>query len=630
MNIYNGATRLRCWALLGCALPPGLAWPAEPETFLLQASGFENAIVANERGQLIQDWPGRPQLLAPGRWVAVDFETRRSVWFDDAGQVSRRGPYVEIRQGAFERHADDPDRRPLFSTWSKAGTALLFADGSPFVDWQPEQGQWSRTGHPQRYSWRSRDAGERIFDQDGALRLQLLGDEMRAAGPFAGRSDYLVCGMSDGGVCVLRDETGISLQVDGLDAALPLQNGGWLGRQGNAWRLLDRKGQLAGDSTRVYADRGHYLRRREWAGDEVLSWPRWMTEYRVARSSDGSLAVREDSATSGLFQADGTFVPVPGATSAKEVCPGVWRFTLDGGDRLGGPDGQMHTQLDDHAWSEIATRPDLRVSFAENGNETLIDCQGHRVADTPATSHLTADGVGFIGRLAEDGQSRLWLDADLRSHVLSVGNAIETSSPDGALLAVRSQGDDMHFRLYNVKQSRFVGDAFADVQTLQAVGVVFLRDGYYGFMDSHGKERLSPQYSAVIPWGNDRLWSSRYVETGDGSRQQVSLHRIDGTVVGQWWDLTVSTSPESRNLAVNGPVAELSGSTLTTAQGRFFGQQWVDREGTTLFLAVHCQGASIDSQGGVIEPLAGPVRLHGTPCTVPDAIRSGMMKVSSD
>lgn len=137
--------------LLALALGIAPAWAEEPQTFVLQASGFDSAVVANDQGRLIQEWPGRPQQVAPNRWLVVDFERSGSVWFDDAGRVSLKGPYVELRSDApFERHPDDPDKAPLFSTWSRAGTALLRADGSTLLDWQPGSGEWAITASRER------------------------------------------------------------------------------------------------------------------------------------------------------------------------------------------------------------------------------------------------------------------------------------------------------------------------------------------------------------------------------------------------------------------------------------------------------------------------------------------------
>lgn len=120
-------------ALLAVAFCAARVWAGEAMTFPLMASGFEVAVVGDAQGRLVQRWRGRPQRLAPGRWVAVDFDTKTSVWFDDAGRVSARGPYVELGSRALPRHPDAPDRSPLFSAWSQHGTGLLRADGSVFV-----------------------------------------------------------------------------------------------------------------------------------------------------------------------------------------------------------------------------------------------------------------------------------------------------------------------------------------------------------------------------------------------------------------------------------------------------------------------------------------------------------------
>ncbi|MFG3450247.1 hypothetical protein ACGFZ3_16890 [Stenotrophomonas sp. NPDC047960] len=65
--------------LLALALGIAPAWAEEPQTFVLQASGFDSGLVANGQGRLIQEWPGRPQQVAPHRWLVVDFERSGSV-----------------------------------------------------------------------------------------------------------------------------------------------------------------------------------------------------------------------------------------------------------------------------------------------------------------------------------------------------------------------------------------------------------------------------------------------------------------------------------------------------------------------------------------------------------------------
>ena len=181
---------------------------AQAAVFATHISGFEHRVVANSEGRVLHQGAGPVHRLGEDRWLAIDRQARTSVWFDDSGRELRRGPYVEIRSGGFARHPDDPDRGTLFNTWSQQGMALLRADGSPFIDWQPGHGDWAATGHPQRYSWQPREGGERIFDARGRLRLELDDMQMRAAGPFAVQALYLVCRHDAAQPCELRDEAG--------------------------------------------------------------------------------------------------------------------------------------------------------------------------------------------------------------------------------------------------------------------------------------------------------------------------------------------------------------------------------------------------------------------------------------
>jgi len=596
------------------------AQASEPFTFLLQASGFETAIVADDRGRLVQTWPGRSQRLTANRWVAVDAGSSQSVWFDADGRVSMTGPYVEIRSPAFERNADDPDQRSVFIAWSNAGTGLLHADGSTFIGWQPGQGEWTRTAHPQRYSWRSRE-GERIFDQQGALRLSLKADELRVAGPFPGRTGYLVCTLATEAPCTLRDESGTVLWSAAIDDIQPLATGGWLARQGGAWRQFDAHGEPAGDRTRVHAERHAHGGRLTLASDQAPAWPRWMTGYNVEREDAQGLILDPGSAVGGLMQSDGGFTAVPYASQGEEVCPGVWRFSSPKGDWLGDGSGQPGGRFPAFSWNAVGPHPHLRLQVAENGQQTLVDCSGRLVVDTPPLDRLAPGSGGMLGTLAGESDPRLWLDAALRPHLLPKDSAIDASNPDGSLLLVRAEGG---LRLYNVKAKRFVGAVMQSVDLLRS-GAAFLHDGYYGFVDAEGNERLPPRYSAITSWGEDRLWTSRYLEGDASNRTEVSLHRLDGSVIKRWSDATRGDIPLIHGLQDQGPVTELIGPTINTAQGTYLGQQWVDREGRTLFLAMHCRRESPQAQGAVIEPLMGPVRRHGMRCDIPDAVRAAMV-----
>ncbi len=616
-------------AFLALALGIAPAWAEAPQTFVLQASGFESGLVANDQGHLIQDWPGRPQQIAPDRWLVVDFERSSSVWFDDAGRVSLKGPYVELRSdAAFDRHPDYPDPTPLFSTWSRAGTALLRADGSTFVDWQPGSGEWAITAHPQRYSWRSREAGERIFDARGQLRMQLAKGELRAAGPFPERTQYLVCDLDPGTPCALRDEAGKTLWTEHIDNLIPLNNGSWLGLQGRAWRRLDAGGQLTGDRALIYLVGYSSARSRSPASEDVGTWPRWATEYHVIREGAEGIFANEADAVDGLMYPDGRFLAIAGATSGEEVCPGIWRARMgDAGDKLVDANGQILGPFNAYAWKEVEGRPELRQAIAEDGQETLVDCRGKLLVQTPPLSQLSAEATGFFGTLDGESQPRLWLDAALGQHLLPNGTWIDQVSADGALLLVRSDAEGS--RMYHVKQGRFVGGTIESAHALLPGGVVFLREGYYGFMDADGVERLPARYTAITPWGEDRLWTSRYLDN-DAPGRITTLHRMDGSVVASWLNASMNDSPILRSLPNQGSLTELIGPTFERADGEYLGQQWVDRNGRTLFLSLHCQRGSRETEGSVIEPLTGQARRQGTDCTIPDDIRAAMRPTAND
>lgn len=615
--------------LLALALGIAPAWAEAPQTFVLQASGFDSALVANEQGRLIQEWPGRPQQIAPNRWLVVDFERSSSVWFDDAGRVSLKGPYVELRSdAAFERHPEDPDRALLFSTWSRAGTGLLRADGSTFIDWQPGSGEWAITPHPQRYSWRSREAGERIFDARGQLRMQLAKGELRAAGPFPERTQYLVCDLDPGTPCALRDEAGKTLWTERVDNLIPLNNGGWLGLQGRAWRRLDAGGQLTGDRTLIYLVGHSSARSRSLAPEDLGSWPRWATEYRVIREDAEGIFANEADAVDGLMYPDGRFLAITGATAGKEVCPGVWRAAMgDAGDKLIDADGHVLGPFTAYSWSEVEGRPEVRQAIAEDGQETLVDCRGKLLVQTPPLSRLSAEATGFFGTLDGESQPRLWLDAALGQHLLPKGTWIDQVSADGALLLVRS--DEEGYRLYHVKRGRFVGETIGSAHALLPGGVVFLRDGYCGFIDADGIERLPARYTSITPWGDDRLWTSRYLDN-DAPGRMTTLHRMDGSPIANWLNASMNDSPMLRNLPDQGALTELIGPTFEKADGEYLGQQWVDRNGRTLLLSLHCQRGSRETEGSVIEPLTGPARRQGTDCPITDDIRAAMSATKTD
>lgn len=612
----------RLWPLLvivGAALlAADLHWrPAQAATFATSVSGFEHPVAADSQGRILQPRAARLRRLAPDRWLAVDFEAQTSRWFDDAGKLLHEGPYVEIRSGEFRRHPADPDRSALFSAWSKLGTALLRADGSVFLDWQGGSGEWSATDHPQRYRWRLRRGGERIFAADGTLRLAVPDDLSLVAGPFARQALYLLCDFEQ--ACELRDEAGeVRWRAQVTDLA-ELQDGRWLGRRGNVWFVMDAQGQLSGD--RIYVG--------GWpaTNDRSPPWPFWTTQYRL--SADGS-EVRPDSAANGFLHDDGSFDAVPQAVDAHPLCPGTWRLRGAASEPrywLSDGRGQRIAEHSDRGWHTLEHLPGRYLAYTADERSAVVDCQGRRLFDAPDVQRLTPLGPGFAATLAGESQPRLWLDAELRRQLLPADSAIQAAGPDGRLLLV-ARGEVM--RLYDGVRGAFVGEPFTHAKAPLAQGLVFNRDGWYGFMDVEGRERLAPQYVEITLWGEDRLWSRRYV--GQGS--VLGLHRLDGSLIGSWSDALAKPLQTWQGAQDTQAVAQVYGKTYRTAQGAYFPQQWVDRNGRVLMTALQCPGADVDavlaSGAARLEPAVGDALLHGGDCRMPEAIRAAIRMRPAD
>lgn len=600
---------------------------ASAAVFSTHASGFDTPIIADSRGRVLHQGDARPRRLAADRWLAVDFDAQRSSWFDEQGRVLREGPYVEIRSDGFARHPDDPDQQPLFNAWSRQGMALLRADGSAFIDWQPGSGEWSATGHPQRYSWRPSEGGERIFDAQGTLRLSLDDEQMRAAGPFASRALYLVCDYSER-PCELRDEAGKVLWRAQLDDLLEMRGGQWLGRSGNAWFRLDEDGRRLDD--RLYAG-GQYLPgRRTPTSDTLARWPRWMTQYHM--NADASL-VLEESAVSGFLQEDGQFDPVPRATRAYEVCPGTWR--VNGPERaprywLVDGRGRQIAEHIDRGWHALEKDATRYMAYTEDERDALVDCRGTRLFDDPQVVDLEPMGPGFAGQLAGEPQRRLWLDAELRRQLLPEGSAIQSAGPDGKLLVIAQDGA---LRLYNSERAAFVGAPFDHADAPWAEGLVFNRGGYYGFMDAQGEELLAPRHTEIKRWGDDRLWSRRYLAERDARgllSTELGLHRLDGSLLARWADALATPLQTWQGEQDTQAVAQLNGKTYHTAQGAYFPQQWVDRDGRTLMIALQCPGedatAVLATGAGRLETGDGKVLLANGECEMPEEIRAAIAR----
>ena len=176
-------------------------------------------------------------------------------------------------------------------------------------------------------------------------------------------------------------------------------------------------------------------------------------------------------------------------------------------------------------------------------------------------------------------------------------------------------------RLYSTGRARFVGEPFEHAEAPWNQGLAFNRGGYYGFMDGEGGERLAPRHTEIKLWGEDRLWSRRYLEQGS----ELGLHRLDGSLIARWADALAKPLSTWQGERDTQAVAQVYGKTYRTEQGAYFPQQWVDRDGRTLMTSVRCPGADTESVLAAgparLEPASGQVIEEGGDCEMPAQIR---------
>ncbi|HLD65938.1 MAG TPA: hypothetical protein VJA19_07835, partial [Pseudomonas sp.] len=446
---------------------------------------------------------------------------------------------------------------------------------------------------------------------------------VRVSGPFPSRALYLICEAEREKPCSLRDEAGATLFEAYIDELRELDDGRWLARREGLWRVLDAQGQAVGDS--VYSDGlGYYQRLRPLvSATRVPVWPIWMSAYRVA---DSGKRLLPDSEVKGFLHSDGSFHPVPQATHEYRLCPDTWRVN-DAAEEpsywLVDARGQRLGPMPDDGWQPVEAHPGWFIAHKEGRQEALVDCRGARLFEDPQVRELKPMGIGFAGTLADETGPRVWIDAQLRKHLLPEGSRIQLADADGDLLLVQTE---QGMRLYNLAQAGFVGAPFEHAEGISARGVIFNRAGYHGLMDGQGRELLAPKYYEVILWGADRIWSRRYLADGiEGS--VASLHDATGRVLGSWQDAGVELVPTWRGDTDTQAVTHLIGNTYQTEQGAYFPQQWVDRNGGVLLTALTCPGEDLGSVlasgSGLLESQGEP-RHHGGQCVMPAAIRAAI------
>lgn len=591
----------------------------EPELFEFLPSGFHQYGVADTQGRVLRLDNSRPERLAANRWMAVDYEAKTSVWFDDNGRILAQAGYTEVKDPPLERNPADPAKEPLWPIWSEQGMTLMAADGSLPIAWQKGHGDWRATPHPGRVSWMPRKGDEVIFDWSGRERMRInVREEMRASGPFSDRALYLICSYDPEQPCTLRDEDGKVALTLKADELRELDNGLWLGRWGNAWRKLDAKGQPLDNHVYVSGQYGGRFRTPEMS-ITAPKWPIWMTAYQLAGDGENVL---QETEVSGFMHRDGQFYPVPKAVRAHDMCPGTWRVSDKRptfNERLVDDQGRPIIAPGSDSWRTLEGHDD-RYLVGTDSLYSVVNCRAQPLFVDAQVHELTPLGPGLTGVLPGETTPRVWIDSQLKKHVLPQGSRITDVASDGSLLLVETEEA---LRAYNVAASRFVGEGFEYTQSVSPQGVIFLRNGYYGLMDNQGREVLAPVHYEIIFWGQDRIWSRAPVAEGD----VLSLHDTSGKIIGSWKDTTVNLLKTWRGNIDTQAVAQLNGSTTRIGEGDYFPQQWVNRDGTVLMTTLECpEDASTPSpvRPALLESKGQPPRYHGGHCEMPASIRAAI------
>ncbi|KAF1718908.1 hypothetical protein SAMN06296416_10628 [Pseudoxanthomonas wuyuanensis] len=608
----------------------------EARVFLFHASGFPGWGVADTDGRLVRAPLTPLRRVAPDRWLASDYDASAEIWLDDRGNEMARMQGADVEDEPLPQHpsGERDYRGALWPVVRNGDTSLVDANGAVAMPWQQGYGQWRLTIHPERIVWVPQRGPETILAWHGKPALQLGEDEMRVSGPFRERLLYWICDYARERPCQLRDEQGgVHLEGD-WDDLRAMDDGRWLARGGNTWAVLDERGNPQGALR--YLAGSYFPRLRSGASDRLEEdWPMAVRAFRFA-DLQAALAVVEAGGeavepvmTEGLLQRDGSFHPLPeGYGYPVRIVPGRWRVSRAQGQD---DDGRI---IDDRAAPVFALghdnvqavdgRPDVLVRYPQGGAAgrpgwSLVDRDGKVLFHHPAVTELRSRGPGFVGSL--EGQRRIWVAADFRHWLLPPDSDIREVDAGGRLLLVAT-GETM--RLFNTGTGGFVGAAFDHAEPPSEGWLVFNRAGYYGLMDADGNEALAPRYYQVKPWGADRWWSRGQL----GEHEYLRLHGADGAVLFARRDGSLLDLPRERELdGVASPVASIVGKSYRTAQGSYFVQQWIDRQGQTVLMAAQCPGADPDSVlangAGLLMGKGWPQPLyHGGECELPESVRA--------
>lgn len=528
--------------------------------------------------------------LAADRWMREQGEGTPQQWFDDAGRLLREDAgYLQYGERfVLPGAAGQP---PLWQAFMidaagvRLGQGVVDALGQ--VRWPPMQdGDWRPLAVPDRVLWMPQAGPLRFFDMDA--RAVLAKDERAwhwVAGPFPGRHAYVFCAATGDAACQVLDEQHGVLFEAVIDALLPVADGGWWLRERDWWRRVDAQGRTL-DTARYQQD-GFHPRYQQYGGSAGSGdWPREVR--RFATGSD------RDRPERGWLLADGRFQALPAQHGGYRLdyCGGRWWIDDD--------DANAPPQAVTDAVATVLGRPDeamrqappwrVRAADASRG-AAVLDCQGQVVFDRPQVADIDVLDGGVLGTFAGEHAPRLWWEGTV-AHTVPAGLAIDDDhlAPPLLLLWDPAAGQN---RLYNGDLGRVVGRGFDAVVHMDARRVVFARDGQQGLMLADGSEPLPPRYLEILPWSEDRTWARRALEGGD---EELTLLDADYAVLTRRRLVFSGVALETtwQGEVEDQAVARLNLGTMALADGPYFVQQWVDRQGQVLVSDVSCPAPGDD------------------------------------
>ena len=559
-----------------------LAGGAQAQSFTVLGNSFGAEALVSVDGRLLVPPNGaRMQRLSADRWMRAQHTSTPQQWYDDAGRLLRedRG-YTEYQERFVLRQAVPGD--PLWK-------AFIKPDGDPAGGWGVvdalgqvrlpalNDGEWVPLAVPDRVLWNPRRGPLRFHDLHGRPVMEL--DERQfqwVAGPFAGRPVYVACSVQVPEHCNVLDEDGTTLFSDDIDALLPVSDGGWWLRQGELWRRVDAQGR-ATDIARYQQD-GLYPRYRQYGGTAGRrDWPE-----QVHRHATGS---PDDTPEPGWLMADGHFAAQRGNVRL-DYCGGRWQvLDEEGAHPPAAAPAALEVVLDEPD-AEQRQAPPWRVRHpTDTETAAVLDCDGKVIFAPSGVTRLDAVGSGLLGRFGDESSPRLWWDGRT-AYTVPAEMAIDENHVTPPLLLLREQGAGVN-HLYNLAHGRIVGRPFEAVVRMDADRVVFRRDGKLGMMLADGSEPVPPESFDILPWGTDRTWTRRYLDGGDeelvllDAHHQVLLRRrllFSGVELQSTWQGDVERQP----------LTLLNLGTMRFADGEYFVQQWLDRDGQVLLSDISC------------------------------------------